>query len=218
MDKETKAVLRQRLMAELNSITKQREENEHFGMEDGLNHSVGELSGYDNHPADLGSEMFERGKDLALNDASHRHLQDVQAALERIESDAYGICEVCKEPIDEARMHAVPWARTCREHHPDQHVLEKRPVEEQVIKPFKRSKDYSYDREDAWQEVERYGTSNPPDFFPDGESYNDLITGDDQAHGYEDLTEGFSVTDLSGEPEDITEITHNDAYQRKEEG
>ena len=33
-----------------------------------LKESVGELSGYDNHPADLGAETFERAKDLGLKE------------------------------------------------------------------------------------------------------------------------------------------------------
>ncbi len=42
--------------------------------------------------------------------------RDVKLALEKIESDNYGLCEVCGEMIDEERLSANPAARTCREH------------------------------------------------------------------------------------------------------
>ncbi|MEG3068544.1 MAG: hypothetical protein RQM95_10115 [Syntrophaceticus schinkii] len=35
----------------------------------GLRDSINELSMYDNHPADIGTETFERSKDIGLKDA-----------------------------------------------------------------------------------------------------------------------------------------------------
>ncbi|MDI9448265.1 MAG: conjugal transfer protein TraR, partial [Bacillota bacterium] len=35
-----------------------------------LGDSIGELSTYDNHPADVGSEVFERSKDFALRESA----------------------------------------------------------------------------------------------------------------------------------------------------
>jgi len=40
----------------------------------------------------------------------------VQSALARIEGGTFGICEVCKKPIEEARLDASPTARTCIAH------------------------------------------------------------------------------------------------------
>ncbi|MEM5591840.1 hypothetical protein AAHH67_09065 [Niallia circulans] len=37
--------------------------------------SVGELSSYDNHPADLGTELFEREKDSALEQHDQSELE-----------------------------------------------------------------------------------------------------------------------------------------------
>jgi DnaK suppressor protein len=37
-------------------------------------------------------------------------LQEVEAALERIEHGTYGICTNCGRPIDEKRLEAMPWA------------------------------------------------------------------------------------------------------------
>ncbi len=43
-------------------------------------------------------------------------LQDVSDALEKIENNTYGICEVSGHPIEEGRLNANPAARTCMEH------------------------------------------------------------------------------------------------------
>lgn len=42
-----------------------------------------------------------------------RELQAIDAALARIESGVYGICRGCEEPIDGARLRAVPEAALC---------------------------------------------------------------------------------------------------------
>lgn len=40
-------------------------------------------------------------------------LSEVDAALSRIDRGTYGVCESCEEPIPEARLRALPWARYC---------------------------------------------------------------------------------------------------------
>lgn len=41
-------------------------------------------------------------------------LQQVRAALERIEDGTYGQCVDCGKPIEPARLQAVPWTPYCR--------------------------------------------------------------------------------------------------------
>ncbi len=219
MNQQQKEQLHQQLLAEKADLVHRADQNEEYGLELGMNDSVGELSGYDNHPADLGSEMFERGKDLALQDADQHHLEEVTRALALINSDQYGVCEVCHQEIPFERMEALPWTTTCKDHHPNPHESDRRPIEEEALgsysHSFKDNSDYNgYDGEDAWQEVERYGTSNPPDFFAEATNYNELTIDNKEQRGYVDLTEGFSITDLSGENKG--DITHNDAYRQKE--
>src|SRR5699024_9723026 len=52
--------------------------------------SLGELSNYDNHPADTGTELFERGKDIALHQHREKELEDINEALHAIEEGTYG--------------------------------------------------------------------------------------------------------------------------------
>jgi RNA polymerase-binding transcription factor DksA len=71
-----------------------------------------ELSSYDQHPADSATDTFEREKDLGLLDDLEAELAEIEAAIERIENGTYGIDEVTGQPIDPARLEAVPMART----------------------------------------------------------------------------------------------------------
>jgi RNA polymerase-binding transcription factor DksA len=71
-----------------------------------------ELSNYDQHPADSGSDTFEREKDLGILDDLEAELAEIEAAIERIENGTYGIDEVTGKPIDPDRLDAVPIART----------------------------------------------------------------------------------------------------------
>jgi RNA polymerase-binding transcription factor DksA len=71
-----------------------------------------ELSNYDQHPADAGSETFEREKDLSILEQLEAELAEIQAALRRIDEGTYGIDEVTGRPIAPERLEAVPTART----------------------------------------------------------------------------------------------------------
>ncbi len=79
---------------------------------DGSDGETSELSNYDQHPADVGSETFEREKDLSILEQLEAELAEIQAALRRIDEGTYGIDEVTGEPIPPERLEAVPTART----------------------------------------------------------------------------------------------------------
>src|SRR5580658_9720226 len=46
-------------------------------------------------------------------DRQARLTRDIQSALFKIETGAYGRCERCEESIPPKRLDAVPWARLC---------------------------------------------------------------------------------------------------------
>jgi RNA polymerase-binding transcription factor DksA len=71
-----------------------------------------ELADYDQHPADTASATFEREKDLSILEQLESELAELQAALERIDRGTYGVDEVTGQPIDPARLEAMPTART----------------------------------------------------------------------------------------------------------
>ena len=73
-----------------------------------------EQGDYDQHPADMASETFERAKDLSILIGMAAKIADIDRALERLAAGSYGICEACGQPIGEARLEAWPAARFCR--------------------------------------------------------------------------------------------------------
>ena len=63
-------------------------------------------------PADQGSELFEREKDLAILEQLEGDLAEIEAALQRLDEGTYGIDEVTGRPIARERLEAYPTART----------------------------------------------------------------------------------------------------------
>lgn len=72
-----------------------------------------ELSAYDQHPGDLGSETFEREKDAGLQELIETQLVKVNDALSRLSNGNYGICELCGQRIDPLRLERLPSANLC---------------------------------------------------------------------------------------------------------
>ena len=75
--------------------------------------SLGELSNLDQHQADIGTETFDRERDLSLLEQVEAELADIEHALDRLEEGTYGTCEACGKPIGDERLEAVPAARFC---------------------------------------------------------------------------------------------------------
>jgi RNA polymerase-binding protein DksA len=67
----------------------------------------------DEHDPEGHTIAFERSQIGALVKQVRHHLEEVDAALERVEEGTYGVCESCGRPIGEARLEALPAARTC---------------------------------------------------------------------------------------------------------
>jgi len=77
-----------------------------------------EEHGLESHMADQGTDTFLRGRDLALEEHERALLEEIDAAIERLDGDSFGICEVDGTPISFERLQALPWARTHAEHAP----------------------------------------------------------------------------------------------------
>lgn len=52
----------------------------------------------------------ERDRDLALSAQAREAVDQIDAALQRMEDGTYGICIHSDEPIPEERLEAIPWA------------------------------------------------------------------------------------------------------------
>src|SRR5690625_1096171 len=106
-----------------------------FGLIESQTDAVGELSSYDNHPADMATELYEREKDIALNEHAEKELEAINEALHAIEEGTYGICKECSMDIPLERLLAIPTAETCMEHTEKNTIKRERPVEEEVYSP-----------------------------------------------------------------------------------
>jgi len=133
-----------------------------------MTEAISELSAYDNHPGDVGSEMYERSKDLGLLENTRQQIAEIEEAQRAISEGDYGYCHNCGQSIPEKRLLALP--RTllcvrCKREQEDRDV-DNRPVEEELLAPplgrtFTDEEDsVIFDGEDAWEAVARYGTSS----------------------------------------------------------
>ena len=113
MDSDT---ARPRLNDELERLTGLRDEFLAQGLTtESEGESLAELSSVDQHQADLGTETFERERDLSILERVEAELADVEHALRRLDEGTYGICEACGKPISDDRLEAQPAARFCVE-------------------------------------------------------------------------------------------------------
>ena len=61
--------------------------------------------------ADAGSFEIDQNLEMALHRGTRETLGEILAALRRIETGAYGICELTGQEIESDRLAATPWAR-----------------------------------------------------------------------------------------------------------
>ncbi len=78
--------------------------------------ATGDLSSMPIHMADIGTDNYEQEFALNLLDSERKLLREIVDALQRIEEDTFGICEVTGRAIPKERLEARPWARYCIEY------------------------------------------------------------------------------------------------------
>lgn len=101
----THGILREQLTAERAHVQGQLSQ---------LGHGT-ERAPYDDNFADSGLVNAERGEVDAVVGTLLEVLDDIDAALAKIEAGSYGRCEECEKQIAEARLEAMPTARLCIE-------------------------------------------------------------------------------------------------------
>lgn len=135
-----------------------------------------ELSRYDNHPADIATDLYEAEHRAALRSNHEFVMREIDDALEKIQKNTYGICELCGEAIDSQRLQVIPDARNCIQcetsemHEKTLDEISKhahRPVEEDVLEKVMRGhhegdRGEAYDGEQALEEVLSFGSSDSP--------------------------------------------------------
>ncbi len=106
------------------------------------NNGSSELSTYDNHPAEIASELFDVEHQMALKKLQENEVDEIERAKEKIKTGTYGVCESCGKAIDTKRLELLPHAKLCIDcaRESDAFVQElkedrrkNRPSEEQVL-------------------------------------------------------------------------------------
>jgi len=68
----------------------------------------GDLSSMPIHMADVGTDAFEQEFTLSLMEHDGSALEQIEAALVRIEDGLYGVCVECEGKIPKARLEVLP--------------------------------------------------------------------------------------------------------------
>jgi DnaK suppressor protein len=83
-------------------------------MEDNaLNKEQNNTTSMPNHMAELGSGNFDQEFTLSLLGSEKDALDQIEAAIGRIDDGSYGQCETCGVKIPKSRLEAIPYAALC---------------------------------------------------------------------------------------------------------
>ncbi len=190
MNKKQLKYFEQKLLKEKDVTLKTLQSESGNGAHNSLKDYYSELSTYDNHPADIGSETYEMEMRLNLEAAERRHLEKIDNALEKINNGTYGICVKCGKDIEFDRLDIIPEAEVCQRCNESDISLSKklqtRPVEEDILDiQFSRTnKDNTnfngFDEEDTYQQVARFNKTDKKrmalDWY-DNDMYDENISG-----------------------------------------
>jgi YteA family regulatory protein len=157
---------------------------EELGKHVSLRDATHELSSYDNHPGDMGTETFEAEKNFSFRTNDKFMISEINVALDKIHNGTYGECERCHKPIDGDRLEIVPHARFCIdcENEIELSPLNEdfgRPIEEMVQLPtlqfsFRDDTIFNetgYDGEDTWQDLNEYNVKMNDNNFDHEDSF-----------------------------------------------
>jgi DnaK suppressor protein len=104
--KERMVLLRARLRGDVNTMAE-------AALSKTRSEASGDLSSMPIHMADVGSDNYEQEFTLSLMQSEEETLDQIEAALERIEDGVYGSCVECDGRITKARLNAIPYTPFC---------------------------------------------------------------------------------------------------------
>jgi len=143
----------------------------------------------------LRDQLLDRHRKLEtalvrFNESDHvrQLLQEVDAALERLGNDTYGLCEVCHDPVETERLIADPLVRFCLDHlSPHEQQMLQRDLETaaQIQAELLPRPDFAFG---AWQVARHYEAAGPVsgdycDLVSDGDGSFFFMLGDVSGKG-----------------------------------
>ncbi len=171
------------------------------GEADMSEHYPTELSNYDNHPADLGSELYSVEMNMALKVHEQTKLNDIQHALSKFETGTYGKCEKCSREISIERLNAMPEAQFCFEcemkNEADEINTPDQQYDEVFRAPFGRKylnkrEDDEFEGLDQLNDLMKYGSADTPQDMGGYEDYEEFYTNETDNQGYVEEVEKIS--------------------------
>ncbi|MBM3207846.1 MAG: TraR/DksA family transcriptional regulator [Chlamydiae bacterium] len=72
--------------------------------------SPDESKGYSQHSADEGTDDFVRNVSLQVSSKEFDILRQIERALEKMDENTYGICDISGDEIPLPRLEAIPYA------------------------------------------------------------------------------------------------------------
>jgi len=103
---------RELLGAERSNYTRQAEELRAQAEALALEHEPGDVQ-FDEEGGEGGTAHVDRELDLHLSAQAHAAIEEIDAALAKLDLGTYGFCESCGGEIPAARLEALPHARLC---------------------------------------------------------------------------------------------------------
>lgn len=198
MDEQKKEHYKQLLLNEKRQHDNTLNDMKGFDMGEQDKYSPTELSNYDNHPADMGSEVYEAEHGKALQVHEEHFIKDVDDALQRLENGTFGKCAFCGKDIDEDRLEVVPSARLCIECEEDKEITmeflrNNRPIEEKAVwdAPFGRKylnkqEDDEHEGMDQLKDLMKYGSADSPQDLGGYHDYKEFYTNEVDKQGIVD--------------------------------
>lgn len=117
-----------------------------------------ELSNVDNHPADIGTEMFMKEQDEGFKASYKTTLEEIDNSLLNIEDGSYGSCSSCSKDIEEERLEAIPYTSLCSnciDEDESGEIYES--LDEAYISQKSSSREnVQFDREDSYEDVAEF--------------------------------------------------------------
>ena len=104
--KERLLLIRSRLRGDVHAMTE-------AALSKTRSEASGDLSSMPIHMADVGTDNYEQEFTLSMLQNEEETLDQIEAALERIEDGIYGSCVECDGRITKTRLNAIPYTPFC---------------------------------------------------------------------------------------------------------
>ncbi len=194
MGGDIKEYYRKKLLEEKRNLEKTIKQMDNEDKRGSMENYYSELSFRDNHPADLGTEVFMMEQERGLKNSTANTLAEIEDSLEKIENSTFGLCNICGNEIDRERLDTIPYLKLCINCAEDKKISKennkRRLTGANLIESYNRSKkDVEFDDEDSYQAVARFNEIKNDPSFSTGD---DLGVFDEDSEGVVEEVEKIS--------------------------